>query len=179
MLILGTIFAAFMAAVFSYFNLVNSKEQKVSEFRQAWIDGFRNELATLTSAIYFISYYCSSNQSIKATEIEDSHKEYVSACTALLTRINAQDPNIQTNHVNGVFLEALSDIQNAFNNGEWNKVNVLGKHLIDRSKPLLKSEWNRVKLGEKSYRRNKNVAGFLCFSGFLISVLFLYRILSL
>ena len=172
-LVFGTIFAAFMAGAFSYFNLVNNKEQKISEFRQAWIDAFREELATLVSAVYFISYYYSTGRTTNATEIEESHKEYVSSCTALLTRINAQDPDIPTNHVNSVFLERLSDLQNSFNSGSWSEVNILAKHLIDSSKPLLKSEWNRVKRGEKAYRYTKVAAAVLCFVGLVISIGFL------
>jgi len=34
-LVFGTLFAAFMAGIFSLFSLINNKEQKVSEFRPA------------------------------------------------------------------------------------------------------------------------------------------------
>ncbi|HDM8059305.1 hypothetical protein [Vibrio harveyi] len=172
-LVFGTIFAAFMAGAFSFFNLVNSKEQKISEFRQAWIDSFRGEIASLVSAVYFISYYLSNTSEPKAKDIEDSHKAYVSSCAALLTRINAQDPDIATNHVNTVFLERLTDLQTAFNNGHWRHVNILAQHLIDSSKPLLKSEWERVKKGEKGYRRTLLIAALLCVLGLVISVGFL------
>jgi len=44
-IVFGTVLAALIAGVFSYFNLVNSKEQKVSEFRQAWNNSLRSGLS--------------------------------------------------------------------------------------------------------------------------------------
>ena len=46
----ATVVAALIAALISFVNLTLSKEQKTSEFRQAWIDGLREELATLFSS---------------------------------------------------------------------------------------------------------------------------------
>lgn len=43
--IAGTIIAAIIAAVISLLGLLISKENKVSEFRQAWIDALREEIA--------------------------------------------------------------------------------------------------------------------------------------
>ncbi|UPW18752.1 hypothetical protein M0C34_00315 [Agarivorans sp. TSD2052] len=178
-LVFGTIFAAFLAGTFSYFNLINSKEQKVSEFRQAWIDAFRCELATLVSSVFFIAYYQSITKTHSASDIEASHKNYVSACAGLLTRINAQDPDIATNHINTVFLERLDELQTAFNKQDYVQVKVLANFLVDSSKPLLKAEWNRVKRGEKAYRRTKFFAGALCLFGLLTSVLFLNQFLTM
>lgn len=42
---IGAVVAACIAASISFLTLVISKEQKISEFRQAWIDDLRSELA--------------------------------------------------------------------------------------------------------------------------------------
>jgi hypothetical protein len=47
----ATIIGASIAAVVALVGLVASNEQKTSEFRQAWIDGLRNDLATYLSRI--------------------------------------------------------------------------------------------------------------------------------
>ena len=47
----GAIGAALIAGVVSLLGLVISKEQKVSEFRQAWIDALRSDVASLISHV--------------------------------------------------------------------------------------------------------------------------------
>ncbi|MEZ9531685.1 hypothetical protein AB4148_22690, partial [Vibrio sp. 10N.286.51.F4] len=98
--------------------------------------------------------------------------DYVASCSALITRLNAQDPDIPTNHVNSVFLETLNELRARFNEQKYTEVNVLSKHLVEQSKPLLKAEWIRVKDGEKGYRKNKNIALGLCFVALLATVSF-------
>jgi hypothetical protein len=48
---IATVVAALITGVIAIVNLTLSKEQKVSELRQAWIDGLRADLATFVSAI--------------------------------------------------------------------------------------------------------------------------------
>ena len=43
-------FAAIVGGFFSFVSLVSSKEQKVSEFRQEWIDGLRDDLSVFFSS---------------------------------------------------------------------------------------------------------------------------------
>jgi hypothetical protein len=47
--ILGPIVAAVIAGAVAFLASVFSKEQKTSEFRQAWIDSLRNDLSELIS----------------------------------------------------------------------------------------------------------------------------------
>jgi hypothetical protein len=47
---IATVVAALITAVISFVNLTLSKEQKTSEFRQAWIDGLRGDLAIFFSS---------------------------------------------------------------------------------------------------------------------------------
>lgn len=47
---IATVIAALIAGVFSFVNLTLSKEQKTSEFRQAWIDRLREDLAAFFAA---------------------------------------------------------------------------------------------------------------------------------
>jgi hypothetical protein len=169
-IVFGTVFAALIAGVFSYFNLVNSKEEKVSEFRQAWIDSLRSELSLLVSSVTYISFYYQSTLEPKTQDIEESYKDYIAACSGLITRLNAQDPDIQTKHINSLFLGTLDELRDSFNNQRYSEVRVLSNHLVKNSKPILKAEWERVKEGEKGYRKNKAIALSLCFSGLLATI---------
>ncbi|WP_157174385.1 hypothetical protein [Thiocystis violascens] len=45
----GAIIAALITGAFSYFNLVRSKDAKVSEFCQEWIDALRTEISIYVS----------------------------------------------------------------------------------------------------------------------------------
>ncbi|PHM71415.1 hypothetical protein [Xenorhabdus kozodoii] len=176
-LVFGTIFAAFMAGIFSLFALINNKEQKVSEFRQAWIDGLRGDISGLIASIFYISYYHSTqhaNNPPNPKDIESSHKRYVEACTSLLLRINAQDPDLKIRDINQTFLDSLNNIQNAFNAYNYSGAANLTKDLIDSSKPLLKAEWERVKAGEKTYKRTKVFAWVLSISGLALASVFLF-----
>ena len=47
----ATVIGASIAAGIAFLGLVVSKEQKTSEFRQAWIDALRDDLATYLSRI--------------------------------------------------------------------------------------------------------------------------------
>lgn len=46
---IATFIAALMAALASFLVAVMSKEQKISEFRQAWIDALRNDISEFES----------------------------------------------------------------------------------------------------------------------------------
>ncbi|MEI8703740.1 hypothetical protein [Pseudoalteromonas sp. B62] len=91
----------------------------------------------------------------------------------MLTRINAQDPDEALREKNQAFLDSLNNIQIAFNANKYNDAALLSKNLIDDSKPLLKAEWERVKAGEKSYRRTKWLAGGLSMFGAILALIFL------
>jgi hypothetical protein len=82
--LLATISAALIAGYFSFVTLINSKEQKTSEFRQNWIDSLRNDIAEFTSSVYFIKFYY--QQGAKNTDpefikgIREIHCKYAASC---------------------------------------------------------------------------------------------------
>ena len=52
------ILVALISGVFSLVGLIISKEAKLSEFRQAWIDALREDLSNFTAHAVMISAYC-------------------------------------------------------------------------------------------------------------------------
>ncbi|WP_233967897.1 hypothetical protein [Pectobacterium polaris] len=174
--VFGTLFAAFMTGIFSLFNLINNKEQKVSEFRQAWIDGLRNDICGLTSALVYISYYNSIrviNNPNEAKDIEDSHKQFITCSASILTKVNAQDPDRKLKEINNKFLGIFEEIQEKFNDSKYYGASSLTRELIEASQPLLKAEWERVKDGEKAYKKTKAFAWVLSLSGIFLLIVFL------
>lgn len=53
--LLGVMFAAIVGGFFSFISLISSKEQKVSEFRQEWINSLRNSVSLYVSSLYYLS----------------------------------------------------------------------------------------------------------------------------
>lgn len=55
--VIGTIVVALISGVFSMVGLIISKEQKLSDFRQAWIDALRDDISAFVSHAIMISAY--------------------------------------------------------------------------------------------------------------------------
>ncbi|WP_207833495.1 hypothetical protein [Pseudomonas sp. 43(2021)] len=169
----GVITAALLTGVFSIMNMVSAKENKVSEFRLAWIDGLRNEIAEYTSAAQEISraYNPDRFKPLRTHSPEDAHKlqidiyketrEAYAKAAENLTRIQLR--------LNPVQIEKNPDSDEAKLMAAVLKARKVGsKSLNDVIKnsneirkaaaPILKSTWNSVKLGEPSYRRFRSIA---------------------
>ncbi len=48
-------FAAIIGGFFSLITLISSKEQKVSEFRQEWINSLRESVSSYVASLYYLS----------------------------------------------------------------------------------------------------------------------------
>src|SRR2546425_12855989 len=67
---IGAVMAAIIAAGISFLVTVLSKEQKTSEFRQAWIDALRNDLSEFISTIDALTSFLRIKASRSATPAE-------------------------------------------------------------------------------------------------------------
>lgn len=175
---LGAVSAALIAGCFSFLNLVVSKEQKVSEFRQDWIDAFRLELSELTAAVFHISYHLAAYENDRerktavqeqtvASTLRESHETYSRTVTSLLLRINPDERNTKKAKMNSEFLAAFQAVRDAFNTADFSKASHLCSDLRQKAAPILKSEWERVKSGERAYRVSKWVAATVLAAGFV------------
>lgn len=160
----SAIVVSLIAGLFSFFNLVIAKEQKLSELRQSWIDGLREELATFFAAIYTLEYltkaYCN-NVVIEDIDRIDlaktTHEPHIKACTAftqIMLRLNPADKNeAQTK-----LIEKLNKIRDSFNKDEYH---IAIQHIEEartNAQLVLKTEWERVKRGEKTFYLSKYAA---------------------
>jgi hypothetical protein len=174
--ILGAVLVALIAGVVSLVGLIISKEQKLSEFREQWIDSLRSEISSLVSHAMMINAYChmflkkinKEHQEGKIGEDEyqlklkqfydDSYEDYagMNAVSAKIKlRLNRTEPEA------GDLLRKMKDLEDLFNTGPVNidgeKIPALVSEIEQVSVPLLKNEWKRVKDGEPTYRLAKRL----------------------
>ena len=152
----STLTVAFVAGGFSLLGLIIAKEQKISEFRQAWIDALREDIAMYVAKVTIIrafleitdpfnpvkflqdygDHYDDLNQAsfrikLRVNSTEDESKAVLESMAILEKKLNASSAEIK---------EASSEISGALNRLE-----------ID-APVLLKKEWKRVKSGERTYK---------------------------
>lgn len=186
-------------AVSAFFGLIAaiiSKENKVSEFRQKWVDELRGEVCTAVAHFATIQNISWGMELDKTDITENSSRvkhdiekaklmnEHVfgvnQAITSLKLRINEKDAGDRE------FLMQLNNFEEAFDNiceiiekKLWQGNKALGdfpeykkfleeeKKFIVASKVILKSEWERVKKGENIF----NWTVRIIFGGLIVAVL--------
>lgn len=164
---IGAITAALIAGAFSYLNLVISKEQKVSEFRQRWIDSLREEIARYCAAAVFLSstYDILERESLDKLPsqdylkaIEGQAEKAVGAYTSIFLRLNPDDKNKKLRALNLTFLATLEKSRQALRDDKFEEAKALCDDLQRGARPILKIEWDRVRDGEPLFRVTRWVA---------------------
>ncbi|EOW4146714.1 hypothetical protein [Vibrio parahaemolyticus] len=159
---LGTICAAIITSVFVFINLINSKEQKTSEFRQDWINALRQNISeytavttTFASMMIYIDSFDTEDEKVKRES--DFYKENIDIANDITKYYN----NIQL-YVNPIenrsFLSALSKVHDLVTSKKvvrGEDITEANQELVSEAQLLLKSEWKRVKRGEMTYRITK------------------------
>jgi len=174
----GAIIAALIAGLVSLLGLIVSKEQKVSDFRQAWIDGLRSEIASLVShanaihgslTVRHISFTGSELGKL-ADYWKDTIKHYVDINDAIYRvrlRLNPQEPPSQK------VLQTIGQIEEMLVPGKDLDHDALADHeerLVMETNAVLKAEWQRVKSGEIVYKVSKYLALLVVISCVLIGI---------
>lgn len=155
---IGAVLASVVGAVVTLVSLVISKENKTSEFRQAWIDALRNDLTSYLAAVNAIH----DTHSLDIADAEERLKSigpfYLQLNTATFNinlRLNDKEESARA------ILTAMSLVQAQLQSGEQVDLGVLRReelNILAGSKLLLKGEWEVVKRGEPTFRATKRVA---------------------
>jgi hypothetical protein len=155
---IGAVTAALIAGIVSLLGLIISKEQKTSEFRQAWIDALRSDLTAFLTQINAIHDAINVKYLDHAEKVETLRPLYIPLNTStfnILLRINPDEAKSKR----------LLDAMEAFNalTADETKLTTenirrIEKEFLASSQVLLKSEWRRVKSGEWTFRIAKLVA---------------------
>ncbi|WP_119257810.1 hypothetical protein [Shinella zoogloeoides] len=154
---IGAVGAALIAGLVSLLGLIIGKEQKVSEFRQAWVDELRK---CLVAYLVNINAICDALRLRKAGKsIDDAallanYKLLNEANHGIRLRVNAAEAPAEALLKSMTDFEALST-DNASLTPD--RIRVVEQAFVEASKGLLKFEWNRVKRGEKTFVWTKRV----------------------
>lgn len=152
----ATVFAACLGAFVALMTIIITKEQKVSEFRQAWINSLRDDLADAISAGSALSIVM---QVDEPRAIEAKLKEWarlVAALARVELRLNLSED--QHRELQRCIREAETLVRRLeadpadYDPAVWI---ALQEKVVAVSQPLLKLEWRRVKKGETIYRLAK------------------------
>ncbi len=147
----GTIVAAIIAGTFSYFALIISKEQKVSDHRQAWVDALRAEVSEFLTSVRLIHHGFATQASAQSSP-QDFGKHYtnlLSSYNRIILRLNPK------NESHNRLLESLTRVRDSMSNGEYDSASSELDRIRDKSRLILKQEWERIKAGERFFRLSK------------------------
>lgn len=165
---------AFIAALASVLGLIISKESKVSEFRQNWIDGLRGNIAELIG-------HAAALQAVKLMDVGSNDRLSISlahffgvneAASKIRLRLNPKKDSHEP------LLKALEKHESFFSKPvedfDHDGIEKAEEALVLQGQILLKSVWEEVKVGEFTYRVSR-----ACFIILLIASIVALVILTL
>ena len=176
---IGAVIAALITGFWSFINLIISKDQKVSEFRQAWIDGLRAESSDYVGLVSSLAASWAVNS--KRDDVHNIGSEFVSENIDRIREIDANGTRIKlrlnpNEHNNEILL--LKDIEEMISNPDELALRTLTDTLDKFTcsiQNILKSEWERVKRGEESFNNAKRLSYYIVALSFTIVFAVLYR----
>lgn len=182
----GAVGVAIISGVISIVGLVIAKEQKLSDFRQAWVDALRDDISHFVSHPIMISAYkklvlepklqaldekkAESPQELKSINREEEllissfyseMKEDYSKINVYSTRIKLRLNDDPRETDSRALLAVLARMEKLFSNIRTLDDQAVHDAVLEIegiSRPLLKKEWERVKEGEKTFKISKYAA---------------------
>lgn len=159
---IGPIIAAIVAGAIAFLVSILTKEQKISEFRQQWIDALRSDISQYTAETTELMAFARFNRSLPESDRRDfTSRNFDKVCNLrilknrIILRLNRHEHKklicLIEYYLEDVGIEA-DDQKNLPIMSRNEKVS---HTLIEESQILLKKEWRRVKSGEKIYRLTK------------------------
>lgn len=182
---IATVIAALIAGAFAFVNLTLSKEQKTSEFRQAWIDGLREDLAVFFAGARTFARatqeLAASRRRGEATSLlgvaaeKISEIRYQAAETRYRVQLRLNMNEVEHRELLRLMKVAI-DEQNKVLAGEGDTEMTL--KAIDTAAEfapqILKLEWERVKSGEVAFRVVRNWVAPLIVVSSLLFIAFVW-----
>lgn len=164
----ATVLAALIAASITFLVAVFTKESKISEFRQAWIDSLRNDLAQFVGIWYFLA---NEFQLLKKPLDDDAIAELWKSIKPEIKQIEEMQTRIElrlnpTEH--GDLIKKIHQLAkvDAFIGKPFATWKSAIDDLTAESQKVLKTEWSVVKMGEPTYRRVKTLSFYAILAAF-------------
>ena len=175
---LSAIAVALIAGIVSFIVSVLSKDQKTSEFRQAWIDALRIDIADYVSKnLAFVdAIRIKGNSSLPDEELgeyllTERFQEMLSieaTRARILLRLNPKE--------HAEFIQLINNIYGKSGVAKPDEYNGLPQRieaLIRDSQNILKYEWARVKTGEPIFRVTKWISLLIAVVAVVIGAMYL------
>jgi hypothetical protein len=172
---IGTIVASLIAGIVALLGLIISKEQKTSEFRQAWIDALRSDFSaylTQINAIHDTSQVMFKDQAEKVSKLSPLYLVLNGSSFNIMLRVNPDEKKSKR------LLRAME----CFNRLTASKeelttanIRVIETEFILAAQVLLKYEWRRVKYGERTFKIAKILALCIILTCIIFGCLALYE----
>ncbi|ABM38408.1 hypothetical protein Pnap_3109 [Polaromonas naphthalenivorans CJ2] len=164
---IATVVAAVIAGLISVVALTLTKEQKTSEFRQAWIDGLRSDLAdylaaaramarVIEEAAAFGDKYAALPFTIPPDQVGEIRRNVAVSLYRIKLRLN---PDEKEHQELLRLLGSVSETQKQAVSAPLERTAAMLQAVetaADYSRPILKAEWRRVKAGEPQFRLVRN-----------------------
>lgn len=148
-----------IGGAFSVVGLLIAKDQKVSEFRQAWIDALRQDIA---NAIRHFEHMCSSglSEAERNLELQQYRLHATASRLRLISPAGSAKPRRRlwprrtANASHLAVLAILDRLDDRLARGDYPLAEVRDdlRELSDAAAVVLKEDWERVKRGEDVYR---------------------------
>jgi hypothetical protein len=182
---IATVVAALIAAAISFVNLTLTKEQKTSEFRQVWIDGLRQDLASFfATARAFarasqerLTFGVESKEGalLALTEEKISDLRYQIAETRYRIQLRLNPKEVEHQELMRMMQVAIEKQQQMLaGKGDTDSILQAIEVAANYAPQILKTEWTRVKHGELPYRLARNWVAPIVFFGALLFVVFVW-----
>lgn len=161
--LIGVVSAAVIAGVISLVVAILAKDQKTSEFRLAWIDSLRNDVADLTGRLQAI-IDLADEQDSSENIVREKHDEFV-RMEIVISRIKLR---LNPSEHAGI-LKAL-EMLHTENDDTIADIEKQLPVLVDQVRVVLKNEWDRVKDGELSFRALKWVSSGVVIASVAVAI---------
>lgn len=156
---IATVVAALISGALSFVNLTLNKEQKTSEFRQAWIDALREDLAAFFAGSRAFARASEELQALgkgaplamTAERISEIRYQVAETFYRIKLRLNPTEDE----HKELLRLMQMA-IQEQNNKGDTLKTLKAIETAAEFVPQILKTEWKRVKEGELAFRVVRN-----------------------
>lgn len=151
----ATLVVALIAGVVSLVVSILAKDQKTSEFRQAWIDGLRNDVSQLIAHLAVVKTMSKivrvQSQSDIRSYVLSKQQDFLE--TAMLSsrirlRLNPSEHQ--------ALLALIKDPDGTGSSEEAMELHM--EKIADEAQEILKTEWERVKRGESSFVWLKSIS---------------------
>lgn len=168
----GPVVAALIAGFISFVVTVLAKDQKTSEFRQAWIDGLRADTAEFAGTAFAmvsvlkLKQHLGDDTNRYAAERHDDFAKMESLLTRISLRLNPKE------HVK--LMALLKEFPDEID-GTPDDHNKAVAEIVSAIHVELGLEWRRVKKGEPSFRVLKWLSFCTLIAGAVVGAIIIYH----